>query len=218
MDDKNLITVTAEVEQTLNASSAKVFLRVSGQAFFSSNQALKKAEEVRTLVEKCEEIGIEESKFSLVNVHIETESGFIGKSTTARYDLIIDCQILERLGQLFQIVSISKNVKLHHISWIYDNLETVKQKTLEQAVKKSKETGLTICQSLDCQLNGVHKFSYQVDGIENDDYEFDKGIYSGSFSRAKYSAASAFSDWNFSNSTLLKVSVNVDFLVSGFHG
>lgn len=144
-DQKNLVSVNETASMPLVANSAKFFVRISGQAFFSGNQALQKAEEVRTLVQNCSEIGIPESEFNLKNVQIETESGFIGKSTSARYDLVISCKDLERLGQLFQIISGSKNIELEHITWVYDDLETVKKKTLERAVKKAKETGQTIC-------------------------------------------------------------------------
>src|SRR5690242_14869005 len=113
------IKVSATQREEISANRADLFVAVKGSSVFSGDQALKKAKEVSQLVEALTSFGLRPEAIQLQGVHIETSSGALLKSSSASYRLKVNCEKLDQLAELLDIISSQKNATLERIQWKY---------------------------------------------------------------------------------------------------
>jgi hypothetical protein len=68
------ITVRIIAETELDADSADLTVVIEGSMVFSGNGALKKAKEVRELVESLRQVGLDEARIKLRSVEVNSQS------------------------------------------------------------------------------------------------------------------------------------------------
>ncbi|WP_339748955.1 SIMPL domain-containing protein [uncultured Rubinisphaera sp.] len=213
MDTLHLITVCETSASDVNASAAKLAVRIAGQSFFTGNEAFKKAAEVASLVSVLKELGISEDDIHLLNVSTEVESGILTKTSSATYHLLINCQSIDLLGRVLAAISSQKNSKLAAISWQYPDLEKTKRDLVQNAVRAAKDAARAVADSLAVPLLGVHKLSYDISGL---DTELRVPEVSGFAMRRSKAMATPLDSLDLSHSTTIVVTVTAEFMVDTF--
>jgi uncharacterized protein YggE len=168
IDTLHLITVRETSTANVTASGAKLTVRIAGQSLFMGNEAFKKAAEVANLVATLRELGLTETDIQLLNVSTDVESGMLTKSSSATYFLQINCSSIELLGRILSKISSQKNAKLSEIVWQYPDLEKHKRELVQAAVHAAKDAAIAIAESLAVTLQGVHRLSYEMVGLDRD--------------------------------------------------
>lgn len=149
------IKVSASHRNEIAATHADLFVTVKGSSVISGDQAMKKAKEVSQLVEALTSYGLSPEAVHLQGVHIETASGTLLKSSSATYRLKVQCEKLEQLAELLDIISAQKNTTMENIEWKYPE-EAAREHGLEAALTKAKSKADKVARSLGVSLLGVY--------------------------------------------------------------
>jgi uncharacterized protein YggE len=157
------IKVSASQREEISANRADLFVTVKGASVISGDQAMKKAKEVSQLVEALtspalsggEWVGLNPDAIHLQGVHIETASGALLKSSSAVYRLKIQCEKLDQLAELLDIISSQKNATMERIAWKYDEDEA-REHGLLVALDKAKSKAEKVAKSLSVKILGVY--------------------------------------------------------------
>ena len=158
MDGKpDTIKVSATHREEIFASHANLYVTVKGSSVVSGNEAMKKAKEVSGLVEALTRFGVNPDAIQLQGVHIETSSGTLLKSSSARYHLKIKSEKLEQLPGLLDILAEQKNATLERIEWKYPE-EVAREHGLESAIAKGKAKAEKVAAAVGVKLLGVYDF------------------------------------------------------------
>ena len=208
------IKISASHKEEISANRAELFVTVKGSSLVSGDQALKKAKEVSQLVEALINFGLSPEAIQLQGVHIETSSGTLLKSSSATYRLKINCEKLDQLAELLDIISSQKNATLERIQWKYPE-DTARDHGLEVALGKVKAKADKVANSLGVKLLGVY------DLIEN---AFDEEMPYPHFAAQAMPAARALAKgaaepslgMDIQHSKTITVSVDVWYRVSDF--
>src|SRR5215510_8903730 len=156
MDTKpDTIKVSATQREEISANRADLFVTVRGSSLVSGDQALKKAKEVSQLVEALTSFGLSPEAIKLQGVHIETSTGAILKSSSATYRLKVQCEKLDQLAELLDIISSQKNAALERIAWKY-NEDEARERSLLTALEKAKSKAEKVAKSLGVKILGVY--------------------------------------------------------------
>jgi uncharacterized protein YggE len=151
------IKISTSQREEIFANHADLFVTVKGSSVISGDQALKKAKEVNQLVEALTSFGLSPEAVHLQGVHIETASGTLLKSSSATYRLKIQCEKLDQLADVLDIISSQKNATLERIEWKYPE-EAARERNLETALQKAKLKADKVAKSLGVKLLGVYDF------------------------------------------------------------
>jgi uncharacterized protein YggE len=157
------IKVSASHREEISANRADLFVTVKGSSAFSGDQAMKKAREVSQLVEALtspalsggEGSGLSPEAIHLQGVHIETASGALLKSSSATYRLKVQCEKLDQLAELLDIISSQKNASLERMTWRY-NEDEARERGLLTALDKAKGKAEKVAKSLGVKILGVY--------------------------------------------------------------
>ena len=149
------IKVSASHKEEISASRADLFVTVKGSSVVSGDQAMKKAREVSQLVEALTRFGLGAEAVQLQGVHIETSSGALLKSSSATYRLKIQCEKLDQLAELLDIIASQKNATLERIAWKYAE-EEARERGLLAALEKAKGRAEKVTKALGVKLLGVY--------------------------------------------------------------
>jgi uncharacterized protein YggE len=151
------IKISASHKEEIFADRADLFVSVKGSSLVSGDQAMKKAKEVSQLVEALTSFGLSPEAVNLQGVHIETASGALFKSSSATYRLRIQCNKLDQLAELLDIISSQKNATLERIQWKYPE-EAAREKAMGVALERAKIKAEKVAASLGVKLLGVYDF------------------------------------------------------------
>lgn len=216
MTQPHLIVVNETAERRIHASGAELTVCISGQSFFTGNEAFQKAAEVGRCVEAIKACGLQQDDVSIQNVSTEVESGILTKSSSATYHLCVRCKSLECLGPVLAAVAAQKNTKLAQVSWTFDALSDIKRDLLKAAVKKAKATAQLIVESLSTQCSALHKLAYDFRGLDDHGYAADLSEYDGTIKRRRAARATDLQQLNLAHETKLLVVVAAEFVVAPF--
>lgn len=151
------IKVSASHREEIFASHANLHVTVKGSSIISSNEALKKAQEVNALVEALTKFGLSPDAIQLQGVRLESAGGALIKSSSAVYRLRIKCEKLDRLADIMDIITEQKNATLEQIEWRYPE-EEARERGLESAIARGKARAEMVATSLGVKLLGVYDF------------------------------------------------------------
>lgn len=217
MDTLHLITVREFASREIQATGARVGVRIAGDSLFTGSEAMKKAVEVAKLVAALKECGIGEDQIQLVNVSIGVDSGVFSKSSSASYDLIIECRSLDLLGHVVAAISSRKSAQITAISWNYPELEKARRELIQEAVRAAKNGATTVAEALAIPLLGVHTLSYEVSGLLDTELHIPRTQERASGIREfKRGLADVFNTLDLSHTTTFTVIAKAEFLVGKF--
>lgn len=149
------IKVSANHKEEISANRADLYVTVKGSSLVSGDQAMKKAKEVSQLVEALTNFGLSPEAIHLQGVHIETSSGALLKSSSATYRLKVQCEKLDQLAELLDIISSQKNATLERIAWKY-NEDEARERGLLAALEKAKSKADKVAKSMGVKILGVY--------------------------------------------------------------
>jgi uncharacterized protein YggE len=149
------IKVSAIQREEISANRADLSVTVKGSSLVSGDQAMKKAREVSQLVEALTSYGVSPEAIHLQGVHIESSSGTLLKSSSATYRLKVECEKLDQLAEILDIVSSQKNATLERIAWKY-NEDEARERGLMTALEKAKSKAEKVAAALGVTLLGVY--------------------------------------------------------------
>ena len=161
MENPDRIGVNIEVARKVYANSLDIFVEIKGDSFFSGKEAIKKAREVKEMVQALLQAGIDESMIELMGVRMEVSSGMISKSSSALYRLRLHLTNLDSLGDVLGAVTSRKNASVLSLDWQYEAIEGIHDEMLTEALAKAKKRAALICQELQIENLGVYTLSEQ---------------------------------------------------------
>jgi uncharacterized protein YggE len=158
MDTKpDTIKVSAIHREEIFASHANLYVTVKGTSVVSGSEAMKKAREVSQLVEALTRFGLGPEAVQLQGVRIETASGALLRSSSARYHLKVKSETVEQLPGLLDVIAEQKNATLERIEWKYPEEEAGNQ-ALEAAIARGKAKAEKVAAAMGVELLGVYDF------------------------------------------------------------
>jgi len=155
------IKISASQREEIYANHADLFVTVKGSSVVSGDQALKKAKEVSQLVEALTSFGLGPEAIHLQGVHIETSSGVLLKSSSALYRLKVQCEKLDQLADILDILASQKNAALERIQWKYPE-EAARERGMDAVLQKAKSKAEKVARSLGVKLLGVYDFMENI--------------------------------------------------------
>jgi uncharacterized protein YggE len=161
MEQLDTIAIEATDSDELFADHADLLVTVQGSSLFTGREALKKAREVRELVEGLKECGLSETDVLLESVYANVSSGITGRSSSADYRLRVRCQEMDALADLLGVITSQRNANLTRVVWKYSDLEEFRFRLLERCLSKLKRKAEMVASSLGVELLGVHEFQEQ---------------------------------------------------------
>ena len=167
VDNPDTIQVSVEVEREVRACKARLSVEIRGSSFVSGQTALKKAHEVRSLVETLSTVGVAESAIEVTAICAEVASGMISKSSSAVYGLRIEVENLESLASVLGAIMVQKNVALGGVLWRYEGIEAIRDEMLRQALAAAEARAAIICTSLKHRNLGVHSLTEKLGALES---------------------------------------------------
>ncbi len=149
------IKVSASHKEEISANRADLYVTVKGSSLVSGDAAMKKALEVNQLVEALTSLGVSSEAIHLQGVHIETSSGALLKSSSATYRLKVQCEKLDQLAELLDVISAQKNAALERIAWQY-NEDEARDRGLFAALEKAQSKADKVAKALSVKILGVY--------------------------------------------------------------
>ncbi len=204
------ITVRIRREEELDADSADLTLTIEGSSVFSGSEAFKKAKELRALIEELKKVGIEESRFKLRSVEVNSQS-FAGlKSSSAKYVLSVKDVKIEQLSTALGTISAQKGAKLTHLEWNYDRLNDTRRTLRALALSDALTQARLDAERLGVPLLGI----YSLEEI-NTGMDYHSEYVTGRSMLAPMSARARVEDIGFElgNATTVSIDLKAEFRV-----
>lgn len=170
MKKPNTIAVNIELKEEVLANRVNLFVDVRGSSFVSGRTALKKAKEVRSIVEGLAQIGVTEENIQLMSVQAEVSSGMLTKSSSAKYSLKILVADLDALADVLGVILEAKNASVNSLEWLYDDYEKVHNAMLEEAIARAERRIAVMCQSLQHEKVAVYTMTENLRTNDHDRY------------------------------------------------
>jgi uncharacterized protein YggE len=166
MDTKpDTIRIAAMQREEVPATHADLFVTVKGSSLVNGKEALKKAKEVKELVEGLTGAGVAMADIHLQSIHTETSSGAVLKSSSASYGLRVRCNKLEQIPDLLGVVADQKNATFERVDWKYPDDEAL-EKGFTAAIAKAQSRAEKAAAALGVKLLGIHSFEGNLDDEE----------------------------------------------------
>ena len=215
MENLNYISVNESAQLEIEATGARLSVRISGQGFFTGKEAFKKAAEVAQCISLLASVGIADDKIRIKNVSAQVGSGFLSKSSSATYDLEVYCETMDLLGPAVAAIASLKNSEITSVEWNYTDRAKIRQDLLQEAVRLANQSATAIATALNTSVEGVHRLSYNISGLD-DKLRVDHAAYS-KMSRAKmvdFELSAMSEALSLSHTANVVAVVNAEFLVN----
>jgi uncharacterized protein YggE len=209
------IKISASHREEVPATHADLFVTVKGSSLVSGSEALKKAKEVKELVEALTGAGLPAEDIHLQSIHTENSSGALLKSSSATYRLRLRCNKLEQIPDLLGVITAQKNATFERVSWKYPD-EEARERGLEEAVRKAHARAGKVAAQLGVKLLGIYAFD---EGVGDDEPPFPMQEV-GQVMRAKVGMVPQAADLGLDihHSKNVRYQVEIEYRVAGFEG
>lgn len=170
MKKPDTITISVVAQRKLYASSVDMYVVIEGSSLISDKSALKKAKEVRTLVEALKVEGISEDKIQIIGISASVSTGIISKTSSAKYRLKIEIPETDMLARVLGVVSSRKNSEMMGLDWKYGDHNDVHESLLEEAITHANRRAHLACEKLSHLNIGVHSLLEEFHDDETKQY------------------------------------------------
>ena len=179
------ITVRTSRRSTIDANSADLYVTVQGASFVLGRAVLDQSRQVRELVEALADMNVPASDVYVEGARADVKSGFISKSTTASYKLRVQCQELDALPAVMDVITDRKEAELTHIEWRYPDSDEVHDFLLRDALPHAKRRAQIVAEELDLELLSVHDLQEELIDPEDEKYQLNQVGQSDLFARKR---------------------------------
>lgn len=138
-----VLRIIEPIDESIPASVAILRVELSGMRFLTGNAALKKAEQVRALIDAVAAAGLSEEAVSLEGLTASVEKGLFSTTSSAVYRLAIRCEELDRLPAVLDAITGQKKASLTSVDWEYDE-QPFRRKAMREAVRRARESAEAI--------------------------------------------------------------------------
>ena len=152
------------------AIGAVLSVRVTGSELVGRDAALKRAVEVRELIDELKQAGVGEEAVTLVDVRADAKRGVFLWSSTAQYDLEIEVVDLNRIVDVLVLVTAPKHAKLRQIAWQYAEDDDV-DSWLAEAFAAARKRADVIANTLGVKIKCVHEIEYGINGLHKNKHQ-----------------------------------------------
>jgi uncharacterized protein YggE len=164
------ISIEGVTECDVTPKYAVLEIVIEGESTVFGNEAFNKSKEVSHLISELDKIGYSKENIILDSISIQTGTGKILKSSSARFNLLLNEISMDLIPQMLGLVSSQKNIEITEMNYEFGSLETERKQLLKDGCIKAKEQAQDICNSLGVSLLGVYSMSQKwsnpfVDGI-----------------------------------------------------
>jgi len=204
------ITVRIIAETELDADSADLTVVIEGSKVFSGSEALKKAKEVRELVESLREVGLDEARIKLRSVEVNSQSFAIIKTSSAKYTLTIKTVSLEMLPSVLSAVAAHKGANLSRLNWNYGGLKDVRSRLRRDALNQARQDA----EVLGVEVLGIHDLHEEARGRDYNPEYISADSLSAPGVRARHSGVEL--GFQLGNATTVSLDLRAEFRVSDF--
>jgi len=153
------ISVEVTEELAVNPRHAVLDIVVEGESSFFGDAAFKKSKEIAKLVEELKSVEYDENNIRLESISIQTNSGKVLKSSSARFNLKLDKIGLDVIPKLLSICANQKNIEVKDMEYYFGNLEKEKAKLLQLACSNSKQQGELIAKEFCVDMRSIYSMA-----------------------------------------------------------
>lgn len=147
------------------ATGVLLMVTVKGSSFVTGQTAMKKAHEVASLVDGLIGTGLPAERITVETIKLQSSSGAILKTSSASYTLKIDCQDLEKMGEILSAVTSAKNISLDSMEWQFSDLDKRKPAWIAAAIEKANARAQDAAKALGVQIAGVGRCQIDYIGL-----------------------------------------------------
>jgi hypothetical protein len=146
-------TDTAEIE----AARALVRINATGEKILFGNAAIAASDDLRSVIAKVKEVS-ENVEVDTEAVSFATNSGILGKNSSANYTVKLTVNNLNDLGAILGICSEGQKMSVRSVTWDYEEDE-VKLDLIKRAVRKAKRKADEMMAEIGYSVIGVRSCS-----------------------------------------------------------
>ena len=207
--DTIAVRIVSEVD--LDADTADLTMVVEGATVFSGAEALRKAKELRTLVDALKAAGIDENRVKLRSVQINSQSFALIKASSAKYVVSIKSVTVELLPTILSLVASQKGAKLSRLTWNYGELKATRRRLRHEALTEALQQARRDAEALEVEVLGIHQLTEETRGR---DYEPEHiAGDSAGFLAARGQSAPEALGFHLGNSTTVRLDLRAEFRV-----
>lgn len=166
----NYFTTHGRYTEEQSAVGAVLSVRVTGTGLLGPDAALKRATEVRELIDELAKSGVDEEAVTLTDVRTDSRRGVFLRTSTAQYDLEIEVAELSKLVDILVLVSRPKHARLRRIRWEYEGDEDA-DRWISEAVASARKRADAIAKALGVKIEDVQDIDYGVTGLNEQSWE-----------------------------------------------
>lgn len=214
MSKPDTISVRTIAEQEVDADSADLNIKIAGDSLFAGSEALKKAKEVRALVEELKQIGVEERQIKLRSVSISSSLSALVRSSFAEYRLRIKNVELEMLPAIFRSLAARKKSELTRLDWNFEKAKEVASKLRADALRQAMEVANENATTLGVKVLGIYGLREERIGGRDRNHGQEFAMVASKAKFGMQAASSIELGFELGNSTTVKVALEADFRVS----
>ena len=151
---EGILRVEATEKLEISASTARLHVRVEGDAFLFGNAVLERSREVRELVARFKELGVAEADVNVQGVQAKLAQGVLARGSSAVFNLIVTVRDLSTIADLIGALSAGKRVELTRLEWTFEADEAV-QELSAKAVAKAQRKAQAMARAVGYELTGI---------------------------------------------------------------
>jgi len=212
------ITIEESINKDISPEWVELEVIVEGESSVYGNEALRKSKELVSFIKHLAALGYSSENISLENMVIQTSTGKLLKSSSARFTLRLVKIDLEKLPGILGVVSNQKNIELSELDYDFGDLSEVKADVFKELCINAKKQGLDVAVALGVSLLGVYSMSPKWSLPVKDDIRQDYLASGSILKKTRGGPSQELEGLAFSTNYKGKLSLNlkVDFRVGEF--
>ena len=151
-----ILRISVDDSVRVDATAARVHLRIKGESLVFGNAATRQAAEVRALVGALAATGIGEDAVEVTGVRLDSRNGVLARSS-AEYLLAVGAEPAQ-LPALLGVVAGHSGVQLTELEWVFDSFEASIDATAA-ALAKARRKADAVATAAGATITGIATIS-----------------------------------------------------------
>jgi uncharacterized protein YggE len=156
--ENGVLRVTATETAEVEATRAKLHIRIEGETFVLGNAALTRSREVAELIAKLKTLGLTDQDAQVSGVHAKVNQGVLTKGSRAVFRLALTVRDLSKIPDYLGAITAVKHAELERLEWIFDD-EAARLELSAQATKKALEKATVMASAVGHEIAGIRAIS-----------------------------------------------------------
>jgi uncharacterized protein YggE len=156
--ENGILRVTTTETLDVEATRAKLHVRVEGETFAFGNAALQRSREIAELVSRLKTLGVADEDVSVKGVNAKMQQGTFMKGTRVSFSLVINIKTLEMLPDVLGVITTAKHAELERLEWVFED-EAARLELAAQAMKKALGKATIMANAVSHEISGIRAVS-----------------------------------------------------------